>query len=180
MAAFRGPIALYVILILFVILMAASSSALAETFAILPLLVGVGWLATPILGRSIASNQGVAQTSHWMSGFIATSWIECCRRVFPIANRVGRGVNSTREWKSVGSERQSLAPQFSSTEFSPARRESVLAWKSGTAAVGIEFFTFSPLKCHNASLSTQNSAERHCGLRGVCQIVRGVGGRPFG
>ena len=89
-----------------------------------------------------ASGSPVEQSAHVLRSDRVREPATNCRRRFPVANRVGRGVNSTRELKNPGSERHSPAPRFSSTEFYPARRESVLAWKSGTAAGGIDFFTF--------------------------------------
>lgn len=53
----RTSIALYAILILFVILMVVCYSTLAETFAIQPMLVAVGWLTAPILGRSMTHHR---------------------------------------------------------------------------------------------------------------------------
>ncbi|MEQ1904530.1 MAG: hypothetical protein ABL888_10120 [Pirellulaceae bacterium] len=53
----RTSIALYTVLTMFVLLMIAGFSTLAGTFAILPMLVGLGWLAAPILGRSLRNNQ---------------------------------------------------------------------------------------------------------------------------
>lgn len=50
-------IVLYSILILFVIVMVFCYSDLADTFAVQPMLVAVGWLAAPILGHSIAHNR---------------------------------------------------------------------------------------------------------------------------
>ena len=40
-----------------VLLIVPGFSVLAETFAALPTLVGVGWLAAPILGRSLRHPQ---------------------------------------------------------------------------------------------------------------------------
>ncbi|MDB4370975.1 hypothetical protein N9Z44_02625 [Mariniblastus sp.] len=53
----RTIIVLYALAVLFVTLMIVGISTLAETFAIIPMLIGIGWLAAPILGRSLANNR---------------------------------------------------------------------------------------------------------------------------